>query len=242
MTGMTYDLTGRRAVVTGASSGIGAATARALAAAGAHVTLIARRADRIEALAAELGGTAVAADVGDRSALDAAAGDADLVVANAGVMLPSPAEESAPDDLDRMLGANVVGLVNTARAFAPSLLAAAERGGPADLVVVSSIAAHVAFPNYAGYSATKAAASAFTATLRSEWAPRGVRVTTIEPGGTRTELRDHVRPGLQEELDEMFSAFDLLGADDVGNVITFIASQPAHVNLARVELVPTMQA
>ncbi|MDA0164675.1 SDR family oxidoreductase [Solirubrobacter ginsenosidimutans] len=236
------NLQDRRAVVTGASSGIGAATARALAAAGAHVTLIARRADRIEALADELGGTAVAADVGDRAALEAAASDADLVVANAGVMLPSPAEESAADDLDRMLNANLIGLVNTTRAFAPSLLAAAERGGPADLVVVSSIAAHIAFPNYAGYAATKAGATQFAAGVRAEWAGRGVRVTIVEPGGTQSELADHVRPGLQEELNAMFAEIELLTSEDVANVITFITSQPTHVNLSRVELVPTMQA
>ncbi|HEY6887107.1 MAG TPA: SDR family oxidoreductase [Solirubrobacter sp.] len=236
------NLENRRAVVTGASSGIGAATARALAAAGAHVTLVARRAERIEALAAELGGTAVVADVGDRVALQDAVADHDLVVANAGVMLPSPVEESPADDLTRMLDANLIGLANTVRAWAPSLLGSAERGGPADLIVISSIAAHIAFPNYAGYAATKAGATHFTSVVRGEWAPRGVRVTTIEPGGTSTELADHVRPDLQEELAGIFEGLDLLTPEDVANVITFIASQPANVNLARVELVPTKQA
>src|SRR3954452_8717767 len=121
MARMSYELQGRRAVVTGASSGIGAATARALAAGGGHVTLLARRRDRIEALATELGGDFIAADV---AALDVS-GDFDLVIANAGVMLPSPAEESDASELARMLDANVIGLVNTVRAFAPGLLAAA---------------------------------------------------------------------------------------------------------------------
>jgi NADP-dependent 3-hydroxy acid dehydrogenase YdfG len=240
MAGM--NLENRRAVITGASSGIGAATARALAAAGAHVTLVARRRDRIEALAAELGGTAVVADVGDRGALDAAVADHDLVIANAGVMLPSPAEESPADDLARMLDANLIGLVNTARAWAPSLLRAAERGGPADFLVVSSIAAHIAFPTYAMYGATKAAATHFTATVRAEWAPRGVRVTTVEPGGTDTELADHMHPDHREVLEGLFAGLSMLSAEDVANVITFIAAQPANVNLARVELVPTNQA
>jgi NADP-dependent 3-hydroxy acid dehydrogenase YdfG len=235
MTGM------RTALVTGASSGIGAATARSLAAAGAHVTLVARRRERIEALADELGGAFVAADVADRAALDAIEGDFDLVVANAGVMLPSPAEESDADDLERMLDANLIGLVNTVRAFGNRLLAAAERG-PSDLIVVSSIASHVAFPSYAGYAATKAGATQFTRGVRGEWGPRGVRVTTVEPGLTRSELRDHVRPGLQEELDGMFAAIPALGAEDVGEVIAFIATRPPHVNLAHVELVPTTQA
>jgi NADP-dependent 3-hydroxy acid dehydrogenase YdfG len=240
MAGM--DLTARTALITGASSGIGAATARALAAAGAHVTLVARRAERVRALAEELGGTAVAADVADRAALAAIGGDFDLVVANAGVMLPSPAERSDPDDLSRMLDANVIGLVNTARAFAPGLLAAAGRGAPADLVVISSIGAHVSFPGYAMYTATKAAATQFAANVRQEWGPRGVRVTALEPGLTASELRDHVTGSEKVELDGMFDAITALGADEVADVIAFIASRPANVNLARVELVPTMQA
>jgi len=232
----------RTALVTGASSGIGAATARALAAAGAHVTLVARRQERIEALAHELGGAFVAADVAEGAALEAIAGDFDLVVANAGVMLPSPAEESDADDLDRMLGANLIGLVNTVRAFGTRLLAAAEHGGPADLIVVSSIAARIAFPSYAAYAATKAGATQFTKGVRGEWGPRGVRVTTIEPGLTRSELRDHVRPGLQEQLDGMFAQIPALSSEDVGEVIAYVAGRPAHVNLAHVELVPTTQA
>jgi NADP-dependent 3-hydroxy acid dehydrogenase YdfG len=232
------NLNDRRAVVTGASSGIGAATARALAAAGAHVTLVARRRERIEALAAELGGTAVVADV---ASLDVT-GDFDLVVANAGVMLPSAAEQSDPDDLSRMLDANVIGLVNTVRAFAPGLLAAAERGGPADLVVVSSVGAHISFPGYASYTGTKAFATQFASNVRAEWGPRGVRVTALEPGLTQSELREHVRPGLQEELDGMFEAIPALSSQEVAEVIAFIASRPPHVNLARVELVPTTQA
>jgi NADP-dependent 3-hydroxy acid dehydrogenase YdfG len=240
MAGM--NLTDRNAVITGASSGIGAATARALAAAGAHVTLLARRRDRIEALAAELGGDAVVADVGDRAALEAIGGDFDLVVANAGVMLPSPAEESDAADLDRMLNANLVGLVNTVRAFGPGLLRAASNGEAADLVVVSSIASRISFGGYASYAATKAGATQYTNGVRGEWGPRGVRVTTIEPGLTRSELREHVRPGLQEELDGMFERIDALSPGDVGDVIAFVTSRPAHVNLSKIELVPTTQA
>jgi NADP-dependent 3-hydroxy acid dehydrogenase YdfG len=236
---MTKTLTGRRAVITGASSGIGAATARALAADGAHVTLIARRADRIAALADELGGTAVPADVGDAGALAAAAGDADIVVANAGVMLPAPAVGAAETDLDRMLSANVSGVWNTARAFGPALLAAADAGRPSDFVVVSSIGARAVFPDYAAYNATKAAASTYANVVRAEWAPRGVRVTTLEPGLTTSELRDHVAPGHQEQLDAMFEAMPALTSEQVADVIAYVVSRPARVNLARVELLPT---
>ena len=111
-------------------------------------------------------------------------------------MLPSPAEESDADDLDRMLGANLIGLVNTGAALRHP--PAGRRGArPSDLIVVSSIASRIAFPSYAGYAATKAGATQFTRGVRAEWGPRGVRVTTIEPGLTRSELRDHVRPGLR---------------------------------------------
>jgi NADP-dependent 3-hydroxy acid dehydrogenase YdfG len=244
MAGMSNELHGRRAVVTGASSGIGAATARTLAAAGAHVTLIARRRDRIEALAAELGGAAIVADVGDRAGMDAAAvaaGEVDLVVANAGVMLPAPAEESPAGDLARMLDANLIGLVNTTRAFAPALLAAAERGTASDLVVVSSILASTTFPGYAGYSATKAGASAYARTVRGEWGPRGVRVTTLEPGLTATELREHVRPDHKEMLDGMIETIRSLAPEDVADVIGYVVSRPTHVNLGHLELSPTAQ-
>jgi len=235
------NLENRSALVTGASSGIGAATARTLAAAGAHVTLVARRADRIAELASELDGAAVAADVGDRAALDAIEGAFDLVVANAGVMLPSPAEVSDGDDLERMLDANVLGLVNTVRAFAPGLLAAGGRGAPADLVVISSIGASQSFPGYSAYTGSKAFATQFTRNVRLEWGPRGVRVTTIEPGLTHSELRDHVTGSSREELDGMFETIPAIRSQDVADVIAFATSRPLPVNLAHIEVTPTPQ-
>jgi NADP-dependent 3-hydroxy acid dehydrogenase YdfG len=239
MTGM--DLTNRTAVITGASSGIGAATARALAAAGAHVTLVARRADRIAALASELGGDAVAADVADRAALDAIEREFDLVIANAGVMLPSPAEISDASDLERMLDANVLGLVNTVRAFAPGLLAAGSRGEASDLVVISSIGAGQSFPGYSGYTGSKAFATQFTRNVRLEWGPRGVRVTTIEPGLTHSELRDHVTGTSKQELDGMFEAIPAIRSEDVAETIVFATSRPLPVNLAHIEVTPASQ-
>src|SRR5690606_34340716 len=144
---MTYDLTGRTAVVTGASSGIGAATARALAAAGGRVAVLARRVERIESLAKEIDGLAVPADVTDPESIATAAaairtelGRPDLVVANAGVMNSTPFATAEPREWSAMVDTNLTGLIHTGRAFVDDLLAAAADGGPADLVHVGSIA------------------------------------------------------------------------------------------------------
>jgi NADP-dependent 3-hydroxy acid dehydrogenase YdfG len=193
-------LTGRVAVVTGASSGIGAATARALAAGGAKVALLARRRDRLDALADELGSHALAltADVettdGLADAADAVAarlGRADLLVANAGIMQPVAFERLTEGDWRRELDVNVSGVLATIHAFLPALLAAA-KDGTADVVTTSSIAARVRFPGYAVYGATKAAVTALAEGLRVDLSPRGVRVTNIEPGLVATELQGNV--------------------------------------------------
>jgi NADP-dependent 3-hydroxy acid dehydrogenase YdfG len=239
---------GRIAVITGASSGIGAATARALAAQGARVALIARRAGRVEALAEELGGIGVGADVGDSEAVARAAseirerlGAPDLVVANAGVMLPAPFEDAREDHWRRMLDANVAGLLHTAGAFTPDLLGAAGAGRAADLVIVSSIGAHQLFPGYGVYAATKAAATQLARNLRLELGPRGVRVSAIEPGLTRSELAGHVEGEAKSQLDGMFGQIDALEAADVADVIAFQVSRRARVNLGQIEVVPTAQ-
>jgi NADP-dependent 3-hydroxy acid dehydrogenase YdfG len=238
----------RIAVITGASSGIGAATARALAAEGARVALIARRADRVGELAAELGGIGVGADVGDPDAVARAAGEIreqlgppDLVVAGAGVMLPAPFEDARRDHWRRMLDANVAGLLHTAGAFTPDLLAAAAGSRPADLVIVSSIGAHQLFPGYGVYAATKAAATQLARNLRLELGPRGVRVSAIEPGLTRSELAGHVEGDARGELDGMFEQIEALDAADVADVIAFQVSRRAGVNLGQIEVVPTAQ-
>ena len=203
----TRPLAGRVAVVTGATSGIGAAVARRLAAAGASVVVTGRRADRLDALAAELPDVvAVAADVSARSALDpvvAAArelGGADLVVANAGTMSGAPFEAGDAADWDRMLDVNLRGLLATGRAFAPGLLAAAAEGRAADLVLVSSANAHDVYPGWAVYGATKAAVSHLARNLRAEYGPRGVRVKRIEPGITATELGDDITHAPSREM------------------------------------------
>lgn len=246
-------LAGRVAVVTGAASGIGAAAARRFADAGARVALIARRADRLHALADELGAEralAVPADVTDPAALDAAGalvanrlGRVDLVVANAGVMLPSPLEELRIDEWRRMIDLNLVGVLETVRVFLPALLEAGERRDVVDLMLVSSLGARVTFPGYAVYGATKAAISYLASAWRAELAPRGIRVTTIEPGLTESELADNVTHTDQaQELAAMFDQIPALHADDIASLLTFTATLPAHASLPAASILPSRQA
>jgi NADP-dependent 3-hydroxy acid dehydrogenase YdfG len=249
MTENNHDFTGRIAVVTGASSGIGAAAARALAAGGARVAVLARRTDRIEALAKEIDGVAVPADVTDPESLARAAatiraelGRPDLVVANAGVMLGAPFATAEPIEWSSMVDTNVTGLLNTGKAFVDDLLAAAADGRPADLVHVGSIASHEVFPGYAVYSATKAGVAALTRGLRLELGPRGVRVRAIEPGVTESELGDTM---LDTEgratLEEIRRQIGPIPASDIAEAIAWSAAAPARVNVAQLIVVPTAQ-
>ncbi|MFD9128157.1 SDR family oxidoreductase [Kitasatospora sp. NPDC059571] len=250
-------LAGRTAVVTGAASGIGAATARALAAQGAAVALLARREDRLKDLSEEItaaGGRAlpVVADLTDQASVDAAAGlvgaalgRVDLVVAAAGVMLPNPLHDGRIDEWTRMIDTNVTGVLRTVRAFTGDLVAAAAAGSAADLVTVSSIGAHVVFPNYAVYGATKAALTHLAASLRSELGPRDVRVTNIEPGLTDTELASHVdNPALgpDGQIGAMFEAIGPLAAEDVADLVAYAVGRPPRVNLRQIVVLPTRQA
>lgn len=251
--GMTYNenLNGRVAVITGASSGIGAATARRLAADGARVALLGRRKERIEELAAEIGGAAVAvvADVTDRDSMRAAAdtiravlGPADLVVANAGVMLGAPFESADIGEWDQMVGTNLTGLLYSARAFIDDLLVTAGNGQRADLVLVGSIGGHAVFPEYAVYCATKAAVAHLTRNMRAEYGPRGVRVKSIEPGFVATELGAGMSWAAQrEQLDEWRSSMKILEPGDIAEAIAFATSVPARINVAELILVPTPQ-
>ncbi|CAL9548204.1 SDR family oxidoreductase [Streptomyces sp. enrichment culture] len=253
---MSYEsLSGRTAVVTGAASGIGEAVALRLAAEGARVALLARRADRLDALVDKVradGGQAlaVAADVTDDASVTAARdriheafGPVDLVVNNAGVMLPGPVEEGRIDEWRRMLDTNVTGVLRVIRAFSADLVAVAARGGAADLVNVSSVAAHLSFPNYTVYGATKAAVTHLSQSLRTEFGPRDVRVTNIEPGLTDTELKTFVRdPELSGQLAGMFEEIGALSAAEVADVVAYVASRPRHVNLRQIMVLPTRQA
>ncbi|MQY13634.1 putative oxidoreductase [Streptomyces sp. RB5] len=250
---MTYDtLSARTALVTGAASGMGAATAALLAAHGARVALLARREDRLTELAGRIGGRAlpVTADVTDDESVAAAVrrihdtyGRIDLAVNSAGVMLPNPVTDGRQDEWTRMLDTNVSGTLRVVRAVTPDLLSAAADGGPADLVNISSIGAHTVFPAYAVYSATKAAVTQLSASLRAELGPRNVRVTNIEPGLTATELGDHIdNDGLTAQLGGMFETLDALTAEDVADLVAYTTSRPRRVNLRQTVILPTGQA
>jgi NADP-dependent 3-hydroxy acid dehydrogenase YdfG len=247
-------LTGRVAVVTGASSGIGEATAKRLAASGAKVAVLARRAERLEKLVNEIeqdGGTAfaIAIDVTDAEAVRAAAqqvaselGTVDLLFNNAGVMLPAPVEELGYEQWQRQIDLNVSGLMNVIGAFVPQLISAAAEKGVSDLIDVSSVAAQGIFPNFAVYSGTKAYVTHMTRTLRAELGAKDVRVSTVEPGIVETELQGHVTdPGAQEWLDSTRGDVDWLAPEDVAEAINFLVAQPARVNLAQVTVMPTRQ-
>ena len=205
---MTQKLNGTVALVTGASSGIGEATAVALAEEGATVALLARRRDRLDALRRHIestGGTALAveADVSDQQQAAAAVatvvaelGRLDTVVNNAGLMLIGPAADADPADWDKMLSVNVAGLLYVTRASLPHLIAAAADSprGVADVVNISSTAGRVARPGTAVYSLTKFGIGAFSEAIRQEVLGQRVRVSLVEPGTVQTEITEHLPP------------------------------------------------
>lgn len=248
-------LNGRVAVVTGASSGIGAATAKRLAASGAKVAVLARRADRLEKLVAEIenaGGTAlaIAIDVTDADAVRAAAehvarelGTVDLLFNNAGVMLPAPVEELPFEQWQQQIDLNISGLMYVIGAFVPQLIASAADKGVADLINTSSIGAQNIFPNFAVYSGTKAYVTHMSRTLRVELGAKGVRVSAIEPGIVETELADHVTDtGATEWITDTKGQIEVLESEDVAEAINFLASQPPRVNFQQLTIMPTRQA
>lgn len=247
-------LAGRIAVVTGASSGIGEATARKLAEQGAAVALFARRKDRLDALAAEIraaGGRAfpIAVDAKDKTAIEGAAravaaelGNVDLVVNNAGVMLPSGIEEHRVADFEQMIDVNLTGVMRIVDAFVDPLVAAAKKGGPSDLINISSIGAHGVFATFAVYCATKAAVTHLSRNLRAELGPKHVRVSVIEPGFVNTELQGHMTDEAAKAwIAEAKTQITWLTADDLANLIAFTVGLPRHVNLPHVTIMPTQQ-
>ncbi|MEU6374158.1 SDR family oxidoreductase [Streptomyces sp. NPDC046909] len=253
---MSYEnLAGRTAVVTGAASGIGEAVAVLLAAQGAKVALLARRGERLEALAGKIradGGQALAvvADITDDASVDAAVarvhdvfGAVDLVVNNAGVMLPNPVDDGRIDEWQRMIDTNLTGALRVIRAFTGDLVGAAREGRTADLVNISSVGAHIPFPTYAVYGATKAALTYLSQSLRTEFGPRDVRVTNIEPGLTETELADHIdNDGLRDQVGGMVESLGWLAAAELADVVAYVTSRPRHVNLRQIVVLPTRQA
>ena len=245
------ELSGKVVAITGASSGIGEATALALARAGAAVALGARRKDRIEALAeriAEQGGTAVAiaVDVCDeqqaRAFVEGAnerLGRLDVLINNAGLMILGPVESGKPDDWRRMVEVNLLGLLYCTHAALPIMRA--QGGG--DIVNVSSIAGRFARAGSAVYNLTKFGVNAFTEGLRQEVTEGGIRVMVVEPGFVDTELQSHntgqvleVIEGMREQIGEV------LRAQDIANGIVYAVSQPPHVSVNEVLIRPTRQA
>jgi len=232
-------------VVTGASSGIGAASARMLAGAGFHVYCAARRADRIEALAAEIGGTAVVCDVTDPDSvfgLAEAAGDTlNLLVNNAGGAFgAAPVAESDSDDWRRMYEVNVIGLMQVTRALLPALIAS----GDGMILNVGSTAGRIAYEGGAGYTAAKHGTQVVTETLRLELWDQPVRVCEIAPGMVKTDEFALVRfEGDQEKAEAVYRGVpDPLTAEDIADAITWMATRPAHVNVDELVIRPRRQA
>ena len=251
----TTPLTGTTALVTGASSGIGEAAARHLAGLGAHVALVARRRDRIEALAEQLeagGGRAlvIEADVTDRAQAEDAVrrtvdelGRLDVLVNNAGVMLLGPVEDAPVEEWDRMVQVNVLGLLYCAKAALPHLLSAAESSerGVADLVNISSVAGRVARAGSGVYNATKHAVGAFSEALRQEVTQRHVRVGLVEPGAVATELSGHNRPEVLEGLRQRFATMERMEAEDIAEAIGWMVTRPRRVAVNEILVRPTEQ-
>ena len=248
---MERELNGRVAVITGASSGIGEATARALAARGASVALLARRADRVQSLADELSSAegdakaiAIEADVTDRASLEEAArrikdelGRADCLINNAGVMLLSPFEQGKVDEWKQMIDVNLTGVLETTDVFLAQLL-----DGGGDIVNISSVAGRKGIPSSGAYNATKWGINGWSDALRQEMLGKGVRVILVEPGAVATELASHISDeASKKRIDDMSENFDILEAEDIASVIEYSVSVPERVSLTEILIRPTEQ-
>ncbi|MFI6988636.1 SDR family NAD(P)-dependent oxidoreductase [Nonomuraea wenchangensis] len=252
---MAESLEGLVAVVTGASSGIGRATALRLSASGATTVLVARRHDRLAELREEIGGrggrcAVLPADVTDgdqavRVVEDtvAALGRLDVLVNNAGVMLLGAVADAPVEEWDRMIDLNVRALLRLTHAALPHLVRAARTAprGVADIVNVSSIAGRAVRSGNAVYGLTKSGVGAFSESLRQELAGRYVRVSVIEPGATETELSSHVRPEVMAARRKAMGDVVRLAADDVADAIGYVVTRSREVALNEVVIRPTTQ-
>ncbi len=248
-------LVGAVALVTGASSGIGEATARALAREGAAVALVARRKERLDALASALragGGRAlpleadVTVQAQAREAVSrtvAELGRLDVLVNNAGVMLLGPIVDAPTEEWDRMIALNLQGLLYTTHAALPHLLAAAQTASRrvSDVVNVSSVAGRRARSGAGVYNLSKFGVGAFSESLRQEVTARHVRVSVIEPGAVRTELLDHVRPEIREQSTRHIASLEMLQADDIADAIAYVVTRPRRVSVNELLVRPTEQ-
>ena len=250
MTQSARPLTGKVALVTGASSGIGEATAVALAGAGASVAIGARRTDRLDALASKLrdAGTSVlqlSLDVTDEGACTEAVrrtreelGGLDILVNNAGVMLLGTIVGADTEDWRRMLNTNVLGLLYMTHAAIEGMV----EQGSGDVVNVSSVAGRVARQGSGVYNASKWAVNAFSESLRQEVTGRGVRISLVEPGIVATELTDHItQPAAKQAIRDAAAAITPLQAEDIARAVLYLVSQPRHVAINEILVRPTDQ-
>lgn len=240
---MTSELDGTVALVTGASSGIGAATAKRLAHEGASVALVARRGERLEEVARDIqaeGGTAraIVADITSRAGADAAVrqtlaelGRLDTVINNAGVMLIGPFADAPEGEWERMVDVNVLGLLYVTKAALPHLIQAAAEGPrrTADLVNISSSAGRVARPGTAVYNLTKFGVNGFTEALRQEMQGLRVRVSVIEPGNVDTELASHTREELRAGVEAQVQSIEKLQPEDIADAVAYIVTSERRV-------------
>jgi NADP-dependent 3-hydroxy acid dehydrogenase YdfG len=243
------------ALVTGASSGIGEATALALATEGATVAIVARRADRLEALAKRMGDVGpepivIPADLTDGSeaprVIQEVLGEAerlDILVNNAGVMLLGPVSGALLEEWEQMIDINIRGLLYCASAALPHLLDAAERGPRevADMVNISSVAGRTVNSGSGVYNLTKHGVGAFSDALRQEVTARHVRVGLVEPGATATELVQHNRPEIQEAIGRRFGDMPRLQAGDIADAILYMVTRPRDVAVNEILIRPTEQ-
>jgi NADP-dependent 3-hydroxy acid dehydrogenase YdfG len=232
----------KTAVVTGASSGIGEATARRLAAEGFAVVVGARRMDRLEAVAADIGGRALFLDVTDPDSVAAFAaeiGECAVLVNNAGGALGlSPVEEADEEQWRRMYDANVIGVMRMCKALLPALVSS----GDGHIVVIGSVAGLWTYPGGAGYTAAKHGARVVRETLRRELLGRPVRVTEIDPGMVETEFSLVRFGGDAERAAAVYEGVDALTADDIADCVAWAVTRPSHVNIDQLVVMPRDQA
>jgi len=252
---MSKDLTGTIAIVTGASSGIGSATARALAKKNATVVLIARRKIRLDTLVSEIkneGGKAVAieCDISNRQNAENAVADVirqfgqiDILVNNAGVMHLGTVEETSIDGWEQMIDLNQKGLLYMTRAALPYLKLSAINSNRkvADIVNISSIAGRKASATFAVYNMTKFGLNGFSEALRQELTDSHIRVGLIEPGAVKTELNDHHQGNIKEQIDTLFASIESLNPEDIADGIVYMVTRPAHAAVAEMLILPTEQ-
>ena len=252
---MSEAMKGSVVLVTGASSGIGEATARTLAAQGAKVALVARRVERLEKLASEIAGhghtaLAIEADITDQqqaiNAVERTVGDfgrLDVLVNNAGVMLLGPMAEAPTDEWDRMIDINLKGLLYMSHAAIPHLVEAVADAprGATDIVNISSVAGRVASAGAGVYNLTKFGVGAVSESMRQELSRKGVRITIIEPGAVSTELVDHLRPEVRDSVRARFDDIKALEAHDIAEAIEYAVTRPSHVSVNEILIRPTAQ-